>query len=202
MTKLILMGLSLSLLAVSCKKNTESTQSKQDTIVKSVDTLSTKKDSIVEVEKKIDDVAEQLDLSQIKQMAINDFNSRTDDLISRAIAEYNKNSTEEYPHSRKDVKASILEVYTGDLSGDGLEDIVIWFESRSEEDRHPLENGVLLYKNKRNNVEYVKKLSNGGLDGYSNVEIRNGKAVLTYLLHKDEDPYCCPTGKHTETVSL
>lgn len=194
MKKSILMGLAISLFAVSCKKNEEPIQTQQDTVAVSADTLSAQ-------EKTIDITTEVLDISTIKQMAKDDFQGQKYQLIEDAVKFFNANS--EYDQiSTNDVEATIVKTYTGDLSGDGLEDIVIWYDVRVPADIHPLSQGVLLYENTGNTAEFRKNNSGGGLDGYSNVEIRNGRVILSWLEHKDSDPYCCPTKKQTESIGL
>lgn len=144
---------------------------------------------------------ERLDISEIEQMAKNDFQGKKYELIEDAVRFFNANS--EYDQiSTNDVEVTIVKTYTGDLSGDGLEDIVIWYDVRVPADREPLSQGVLLYENTGNTAEFRKNNSGGGLDGYSNVEIRNGRVILSWLEHRDSDPYCCPTKKQTESIGL
>lgn len=144
---------------------------------------------------------EPLDISEIEQMVINDFQEQKYALIGDAVRFFNANS--EYDQiSTNDVEATIVKNFIGDLSGDGLEDIVVWYDVREINGRHPLESGVLLYRNTGNNIEFIEKHSGGGLDGYSNVEIRNGRVILSWMEHRDSDSYCCPTKKQTESIGL
>lgn len=144
---------------------------------------------------------EPLDISEIEQMAINDFQEQKYALIGDAVRFFNANS--EYDQiSTNDVEATIVKNFIGDLSGDGLEDIVIWYDVRIPADREPLSQGVLLYENTGNTAEFRKNNSGGGLNGYSNVEIRNGRVILSWMEHRDSDSYCCPTKKQTESIGL
>lgn len=208
MNKKVLMGLAISLFVASCKKEVEPTKVEQDSIVVAKDTLSEqveKEEKEPENEVVEEKVVAKLSLSQIKKMAENDFSKRKSGLIQSGINFYNETNSyaNEDPLSTEEVDATIVKIYTGDLSGDGLEDIVVWYDVRNVlVGRHPLESGVLLYRNTGDNIEFVKKHSGGGLDGYSNVEIRKGRVVLSYMMYRDSDPYCCPSKKETETVKL
>lgn len=66
MKKSLLMGLAISLFAVSCKKNGEPTPAEQDTVAVSTDTLSTQVDSTAVVEQEAPlPVEPQIDLGKI-----------------------------------------------------------------------------------------------------------------------------------------
>lgn len=196
MKKKVLLLVLFVLGAVACKKNAEPTQTEQDTIAISADILSAQENPT--------EIIKETLISEIEQKAINDFDRRTSDLAQSGIDLYRTNNSlaEEEPLSAEEVEVNIVKTYTGDLSGDGLEDIVIWYDVREINGRHPLESGVLLYRNTGNNIEFIKKHSGGGLDGYSNVEIRNGKVILSWMEHRESDPYCCPTKKQTESIVI
>lgn len=174
MKKTILMGLAMSLLAITCKKN-------EGAPPLNADSMTTIKDSVAHsVEKPVENLPIQ-------------------DIVDKA-----KQHFEEYQKQlvkNKALTIGIIEPYTGDFTGDGKEDVVIQYSLEPTDGGNYLAGqGLVLYRNIGNDVEFIKDYEHPNLFTFSRISI--GNIYITELEYAEEDPRCCPSIETTIQLSV
>lgn len=115
---------------------------------------------------------EPLDISEIEQMVKDDFEKRKYSLIRNP--ELNEDETLESTYY-----VTINEILVKDLSGDGLEDVVILYDVTAPSYvKFVISTGVLLYENTGNGIRFHKKADTEEAMYGAGVNIRNGKVIL------------------------
>lgn len=95
----------------------------------------------------------------------------------------------------------LQEPYTGDFTGDGIDDVVIYWSIAPEGGNAIIGQGLSLYKNTGSKVKVIAGYEPDYLFSFD--EIKNGKIRVKKLEYAEEDGRCCPsisTG-HTLTIS-
>ena len=95
----------------------------------------------------------------------------------------------------------VTESYTGDFTGDGIDDVAIYFSLASYGGNAIIGQGLALYQNKGRSVEVIAGFEPDYL--FSIDKIANGKISITKIAYADTDGRCCPSIKtaHTLTIS-
>ena len=95
----------------------------------------------------------------------------------------------------------VTESYTGDFTGDGIDDVAIYFSLASYGGNAIIGQGLALYQNKGSSVEVIAGFEPDYL--FSIDKIANGKIYIQKIAYADTDGRCCPSIKtaHTLTIS-
>ncbi len=101
----------------------------------------------------------------------------------------------------QDAVLDVTESYTGDFTGDGIDDVAIYFSLASYGGNAIVGQGLALYQNKGRSVEVIAGFEPDYL--FSIDKIANGKISITKIAYADTDGRCCPSIKtaHTLTIS-
>ncbi|MBN9336985.1 MAG: hypothetical protein J0I88_03945 [Chryseobacterium sp.] len=124
--------------------------------------------------------------------------------INEAVKQAEKQFVQYLPKILKS-RDGILDVqqsYTGDFTGDGIEDIAIYFSLASAEGGNAIVGrGMALYKNEGNKVKVIAGYEPDYL--FTVDTISNGKIVIEKMEYAETDGRCCPSirTKHTLTIS-
>lgn len=95
----------------------------------------------------------------------------------------------------------LMEPHTGDFTGDGIEDIAIYFSLSSKDGGNALvSQGITLYQNTGSDVKVI-----GGFDPdylFSFSRISDNKIYIEKLEYADDDPRCCPSIKQEKALTI
>lgn len=91
--------------------------------------------------------------------------------------------------------------HTGDFTGDGVEDVAVYFNLVPKDGGNAiLSQGLTLYKNMGNDVKVVAGYDPDYLFAFDT--IKNGKIHVTMLEYAEEDGHCCPSIKTPHILSI
>lgn len=96
----------------------------------------------------------------------------------------------------------LQESYTGDFTGDGIEDVAIYFSLASKDGGNAIVGqGLSLYQNTGKNVKVIAGYEPDYLFGFN--KISSGKIYVEKLEYAETDGRCCPSIKseHILTIS-
>ncbi|WP_347217786.1 hypothetical protein [Chryseobacterium sp.] len=90
--------------------------------------------------------------------------------------------------------------HVGDFTGDGIEDVAIYWNIAPEGGNALIGQGLSLYKNDGHNVKVIAGYEPDYLFAFDT--IKNGKIIVEKLEYTDEDGRCCPSirTKHALTI--
>lgn len=101
-----------------------------------------------------------------------------------------------------DAILDLQQSYTGDFTGDGIEDVAIYYSlAPSGGGNAIVGQGLSLYENKGNDVKVIAGYEPDYLFGFD--RISNGRIYVEKLEYAENDGRCCPSIKteHTLTIS-
>ncbi len=91
--------------------------------------------------------------------------------------------------------------YTGDFTGDGIEDIAIYFSLAPREGGNAIVGqGLTLYQNNGNEVKVIAGYEPDYLFRFD--RINNGKIYVEKLEYAEDDGRCCPSIKTQHTITI
>lgn len=92
----------------------------------------------------------------------------------------------------KDVAIGIVDAYTGDFTGDGKEDVVIYYSLEPTDGGNYMSGqGLVLYKNTGANAVFIDKYEPKYLFTFD--KINNGNIYISKNDYAEDDPRCCPS---------
>jgi hypothetical protein len=92
----------------------------------------------------------------------------------------------------KDVAIGIYNAYTGDFTGDGKEDVVIYYDLEpTNGGNYMAGQGLVLYKNTGDNAVFINKYEPKYLFSFD--KINNGNIYISKDDYTEDDPRCCPS---------
>ena len=92
----------------------------------------------------------------------------------------------------KDVAIGIDDAYTGDFTGDGKEDVVIYYDLEpTDGGNYMAGQGLVLYKNTGDNAVFITKYEPKYLFSFD--KINNGNIYISKEDYAEDDPRCCPS---------
>lgn len=101
-----------------------------------------------------------------------------------------------------DARIDLQEPVTGDFTGDGIDDVAIYFSLSPKDGGNALVGqGLTLYKNDGKSVKVIAGFEPDYL--FSFTKISNGKIYVEILEYAEDDGRCCPSIKteHILTIS-
>lgn len=132
-------------------------------------------------------------------------NSQTTHLSTKdAVTAAEKKFNEYLPNilTSHDAALDIMESHTGDFTGDGVDDVAIYFSLSPQGGGNALVGqGLTLYKNTGSDIQVI-----GGFEPdyiFTFDTISDGHIQITKLEYADGDGHCCPSIRtgHTLTIS-
>ncbi|OMQ08203.1 hypothetical protein [[Flexibacter] sp. ATCC 35103] len=136
----------------------------------------------------------------IKEMQISRHKISTNDAVRLAEKQF-ENYLPKILKSH-DATLDIQESYTGDFTGDGIEDVVIYFSlSPSGGGNALVGQGLTLYQNNGYDVKVIAGYEPDNLFQFD--KISNGKIYVEKLEYAENDGHCCPSiqTEHMLTIS-
>jgi hypothetical protein len=95
----------------------------------------------------------------------------------------------------------LMQSYTGDFTGDGIEDIAIYFSLSPKGGGNAIVGqGISLYKNLGNDVKVIAGFEPDYLFSFS--RISNNRIFVEKLEYADGDPRCCPSIKEEKALTI
>ena len=92
----------------------------------------------------------------------------------------------------KDVAIGIDDAYTGDFTGDGKEDVLIYYDLEpTNGGNYMAGQGLILYKNTGDNAVFITKYEPKYLFSFD--KINNGNIYISKDDYTEDDPRCCPS---------
>lgn len=92
----------------------------------------------------------------------------------------------------KGVAIGIDDAYTGDFTGDGKEDVVIYYDLEpTDGGNYMAGQGLVLYKNIGNDAVFINKYE--PKYQFSFDKINNGNIYISQDDYKEDDAHCCPS---------
>lgn len=93
------------------------------------------------------------------------------------------------------------EAYTGDFTGDGLEDVAIYFVLTPKEGGNAIVGqGLTLYQNTGNDVKVIAGFEPDYMFSFRRIE--NGKIYIEKLAYAETDGHCCPSIKENRVLTV
>lgn len=136
----------------------------------------------------------------IKEIQINRPKISTNDAVRLAEKQF-KNYLPKILESHSAV-LDVQESYTGDFTGDGIEDVAIYFSLGSGDGGNAIVGqGLTLYQNSGYDVKVIAGYEPDTLFGFE--KISNGNVYVEKLEYAENDGRCCPSIKkeHILTIS-
>lgn len=99
-----------------------------------------------------------------------------------------------------DAVFSIKESYTGDFTGDGIEDVVIHFSLDSDEGGNTSIPGLILYQNSGYDVKFIAEYKPSSLFSFD--KINNGSIYVELLEFAEDDARCCPSIRTSHIITI
>ncbi|MBA5793803.1 hypothetical protein H1R17_07160 [Flavobacterium sp. xlx-214] len=91
--------------------------------------------------------------------------------------------------------------HTGDFTGDGVEDVAVYFNLVPKDGGNAiLSQGLTLYKNIGNDVKVIAGYEPDYLFAFDT--IKNGKIHVTMLEYAEDDGHCCPSIKTPHILTI
>ncbi|MGB4775996.1 MAG: hypothetical protein WBP45_12535 [Daejeonella sp.] len=95
----------------------------------------------------------------------------------------------------------LMDPYTGDFTGDGIEDVLIYFSlSPKDGGNNLVGQGLMLYQNTGKEVKKIAVFKPDYLFSFNS--IKNGKIIINKLEFTDDDPRCCPSISTEKTLTI
>jgi hypothetical protein len=135
----------------------------------------------------------------IKAAKINKPKISTNDAIQLAEKQF----TSYLPKILKahDAIIDLQESYTGDFTGDGIEDIAIYFSLAARDGGNSIVGqGLTLYQNNGNEVKVIAAYEPVYLFAFD--RISNGKIYVEKLEYAEDDASCCPSIKTQHAITI
>lgn len=90
--------------------------------------------------------------------------------------------------------------HVGDFTGDGIEDVAIYWNIAPEGGNALIGQGLSLYKNDGNTVKVIAGYEPDYLFAFDT--IKNGKIIVEKLEYTEEDGRCCPSIKTKHALTI
>jgi len=119
-------------------------------------------------------------------------------LISQA-----KGHFKEYQKQLVDSNSAVgrEDYYAGDFSGDGRDDLVIYYSIEpTNGGNYLVGQGLMLYENNGDKIKFIKNYVLNHEFSFS--EIKNNKIIISQDDYKENDPRCCPSIHQLIEVSI
>ncbi|OCA80265.1 hypothetical protein BBH99_16155 [Chryseobacterium contaminans] len=94
----------------------------------------------------------------------------------------------------------LQEPYVGDFTGDGIEDVVIYWNIAPKGGNALIGQGLSLYKNDGHTVKVIAGYEPDYLFAFDT--IKNGKIIVEKLEYTEEDGRCCPSIKTKHALTI
>lgn len=94
----------------------------------------------------------------------------------------------------------LQEPYVGDFTGDGIDDVAIYWSVAPEGGNAIIGQGLSLYKNTGSKMKVIAGYEPDYLFSFD--EIKNGKIRVKKLEYAEEDGRCCPSISTTHTLTI
>ncbi|REC63428.1 hypothetical protein DRF65_04845 [Chryseobacterium pennae] len=150
---------------------------------------------------KKDELKEEKPLSKEKESTSKESKSRIskEEAVKLAVKQF-----EDYlPKILKTYDDGVIDLqdpHVGDFTGDGIDDVAIYWNIAPEGGNALIGQGLSLYKNDGNSVKVIAGYEPDYLFAFDT--IKNGKIIVEKLEYTEEDGRCCPSIKTKHALTI